>query len=632
MKEIDEEVEKMKKIGWIKSYLIVLAYILTLVSADLLLHYFVGYNVFVKRAILFSTATAGVFAAIGLLFKGIGRQIYYGVTAFLFALLGAGQVINYYFFKSFFSVSQVTNLGELGTVKGEIFRVLEWKYLLFFVPVVLLIALMIGLHQAMKRCKWDYLAIVLLVFGAIAGNWFTKTTFETNDSVSDKFKDDHYLYESLFDKGRAMERFGLYAYTKQDLMITIERHMAKKNAIAGENEEVDAFFKEQNRQHVENEMTGLFEGKNVVFVLAESLFNRAIDENMTPTLYKMIQEGFYFDNFYAPKYKASTSDTEFVVNTSLVPSVDYGTTSYDFAHNAFPNTLAQRFKEAGYTAQSFHSNTGDFYNRFNYHHALGYETFYDQKALGLEFLPDWEYMVNWPSDSDLIDKAADVFLKNEKFFSYIITTNGHTPYTTQRTELAHNYEYVRPFVAEHADEEIVYYYAAQNAFDESMARLIERLEEAGKLDETVIVIFGDHYPYPIHHEKIWGYDPTDEYNWQELAKVPFIMWTPNMEAQTISKLSSTFDVAPTLANLFNLSNYDYYHTFGIDIFSSDEAIVTFDNYGWITEHARNNVWSEYTESYDEIGTESYINEMNNYVLERFQIGQEILKDNYFLGK
>ncbi len=341
---------------------------------------------------------------------------------------------------------------------------------------------------------------------------------------------------------------------------------------------------------------------------------------------------------------------------------------------------------------------------------------------------------NWPSDSDLIDAAADIFLQNEKFFSYIITTNGHTPYTTQRTELAHNYEYVRPFVAEHADEEIVYYYAAQNAFDESMARLIERLDEAGKLEETVIVIFGDHYPYPIHHEKIWGYDPTDEYNWQELAKVPLIVWTPNMEAKTISKLSSTFDVAPTsfvaehadeeivyyyaaqnafdesmarlierldeagkleetvivifgdhypypihhekiwgydptdeynwqelakvplivwtpnmeaktisklsstfdvaptLANLFNLSNYDYYHTFGIDIFSADEAIVTFDNYGWITEHARNNVWSEYTESYDEIGTEAYINEMNNYVLERFQIGQEILKDNYFLEK
>lgn len=632
MGEIDEEVEKMKKLGWIKSYLIVLAYILTLVSADLLLHYFVGYNVFVKRAILFSTATAGVFAAIGLLFKGIGRQIYYGVTAFLFALLGAGQVINYYFFKSFFSFSQVTNLGELGTVKGEIFRVLEWKYLLFFVPVVLLIALMIVLRQAMKRYKWDYIAIVLLVFGAIAGNWFTKTTFETNDSVSDKFKDDNYLYESLFDKGRAMERFGLYAYTKQDLMITIERNIAKKNAIAGENEEVDAFFEEQNRQHVANEMTGLFEGKNVVFVLAESLFNRGIDENMTPTLYKMIEEGLYFDNFYAPKYKASTSDTEFVVNTSLVPSVDYGTTSYDFAHNAFPNTLAQRFKEEGYTAQSFHSNTGDFYNRFNYHHALGYETFYDQTALGLEFLSDWEYMVNWPSDIDLIDAAADIFLQNEKFFSYIITTNGHTPYTTQRTELAHNYEYVRPFVAEHADEEIVYYYAAQNAFDESMARLIERLDEAGKLEETVIVIFGDHYPYPIHHEKIWGYDATDEYNWQELAKVPLIVWTPNMEAKTISKLSSTFDVAPTLANLFNLSNYDYYHTFGIDIFSADEAIVTFDNYGWITEHARNNVWSEYTESYDEIGTEAYINEMNNYVLERFQIGQEILKDNYFLEK
>lgn len=626
----DEEVEKMKKSGWLKSYVMVLLYILSLVSIDLMLHYFVGFNLIVKRAILFSTAFACFFAAIGLLFKGIGRQIYYGVTAILFAILGAGQVINYYFFKSFFSISQATNLGELGTVKGEIFRVLEWKHALFLLPPLLFILVMILLRKEIKRQKHDYIMILVLVLAAIGGDWFTKTTFETNDSISDKFKDDNYLYDSLFDKGRAMERFGLYAYTKQDILITIQRSIDKKNAIAGENEAVDAFFEEQNHQHVENEMTGLFEGKNVVYVLAESLFDRAIDENITPTLYKMIQEGLYFDNYYAPNYKGSTSDTEFIVNTSLVPSVDYGTTAYDFSDNDFPNSLAQRFREAGYTAQSFHSNTGDFYNRFNYHRALGYETFYDQEALGLEFLPEWEYMVNWPSDSDLIDAAADVFLENEQFFSYIITTNGHTPYTTQRTELAHNYEYVRPFVGAHADEEIVYYYAAQNAFDESMARLIERLEEAGELEDTVIVIFGDHYPYPIHHDKIWGYDPTDEGIYEELRKVPLIMWTPNIEPQTVSKLCSSFDLAPTMANLFNLTNYDYYHTFGIDIFSDEEAIVTFDNYGWITEHARNNVWSGYTESYDEIGTEAYINQMNNYVLERFQIGQEILKDNYFL--
>lgn len=618
----------MKKFGWIKSYVIVFAYIVTLVSVDLLLHYLAGLNVLVKRSILFSTAYACGFAAIGLLFKGMGRQIYYGLTAILFAILGLGQVIYHYFYKAFFSVSQATNLGELGTVKGEIFRVLEWKYTLFFIPVVLFILILVLLKRQMKRQKFDYMAVVVCFVIAFGLNWVTKITFETTDSVSDKFKDDNYLYESLFDKERAMERFGLFAYTKQDVSITTQRFISKKFKIAADYEQIDAYFEEMNHEHVENEMTGLFEGKNVVFVLAESLSNLAIDENMTPTLYKMIQEGLYFDNYYSPTYKASTSDSEFVVNTSLVPSMSYGTTSYDFANNTFPNTLANRFKEAGYTAQSFHSNTGDFYNRFNYHRALGYETFYDQKALGLAFLDEWEYMVNWPSDTDLMKASADIFLQQEKFFSYILTTNGHTPYTTQRTELAANYDYVRPFVKEGADEEIVYYYAAQNAFDESMAYLINRLEEAGELEDTVIIIFGDHYPYPIHHDKIWAYDDTNAWNWQELHKVPLIMWKPGMEPQTVSKLMSSFDVAPTVANLFNL-NYDYYHAFGVDAFSDDESLVVFSNYGWITEHARNNIWSGYTESYDEIGTEAYINSMNNKVLEMFEIGQEILKDDYF---
>lgn len=618
----------MKKFGWLKSYAVVFAYIVTLITLDLLLHYLAGLNVFVKRSILFSSAFGFAFAAIGLLFKGIGRQLYFGLTAGVFAILGLGQVIYHYFYKAFFSVSQATNLGELGTVKGEIFRVFQWKYALFFIPVALFIMLLVLLRKDMKRQKFDYLTIIFCLIAAVGLNWFTKSTFETTDSVSDKFKDDNYLYDSLFDKERAMERFGLFAYTKQDISITAKRFISKKFAITGNNEQIDAFFKELDHHHVENEMTGLFEGKNVVFVLAESLSNRAIDENMTPTLYKMIQEGLYFENYYSPTYKASTSDSEFVVNTSLVPSISYGTTSYDFANNEYPNSIANRFKEAGYTTQSFHSNTGDFYNRFNYHRALGYEMFYDQKALGLDFLEEWEYMVNWPSDISLMEASADIFLQNEKFFSYILTTNGHTPYTTQRTELAANYEYVRPFVSEEADEEIVYYYAAQNAFDDSMACLIERLEEAGELDDTVIIIFGDHYPYPIHHDKIWAYDDTDAWNWQELHQVPLIMWTPGMESQTVSKVMSSFDLAPTMANLFNL-NYDYYHAFGIDIFSDEDALVVFSNYGWITEHARNNIWSGYTESYDEIGTEEYINSMNNHVIEMFEIGQEILKDDYF---
>lgn len=265
----------MKKFGWIKSYVIVFAYIVTLVSVDLLLHYLAGLNVLVKRSILFSTAYACGFAAIGLLFKGRGRQIYYGLTAILFAILGLGQVIYHYFYKAFFSVSQATNLGELGTVKGEIFRVLEWKYTLFFIPVVLFILILVLLKRQMKRQKFDYMAVVVCFVIAFGLNWVTKITFETTDSVSDKFKDDNYLYESLFDKERAMERFGLFAYTKQDVSITTQRFISKKFKIAADYEQIDAYFEEMNHEHVENEMTGLFEGKNVVFVLAESLSNLA---------------------------------------------------------------------------------------------------------------------------------------------------------------------------------------------------------------------------------------------------------------------------------------------------------------------------------------------------------------------
>ncbi|MGL4336221.1 MAG: LTA synthase family protein [Turicibacter sp.] len=618
----------MKKFSEFKGYILVILYVGGLVSLDLLLKIMVDYSLYAPRAILFSMSFAAIFAAIGLMFKGIGRLVFYGLTGSLFSILALGQVIYYRFYKGFFSVNQMTNLGELGTVKGEILRVLEVKYLLFFVPVALIILCGILLKKFQTRHKFDFYGIILLVIGAALLSSFTKSTFNVAESDVDRYKDDQYLFNTLFDKEKSMNRFGLYQYTLQDIKLTVSRNLEKTQTTGAQTSMIDDYFEKLDHTHESNEMTGLFEGKNVVYVMAESLFDRAIDPNVTPTLSKFISEGIYFDNYYSPTYKGSTSDTEFIANTSLVPSVNYGNTSYDFSQNYFPNSLANNFRDAGYKAQSFHSNTGDFYNRFNYHEALGYEEFYDQKALGLNFLPEWQYMINWPSDTDLIDAAADVFLENDQFFSYIITTNGHTPYTTERTELLDNYNYVKPFI-DSEDDEIVYYYAAQNAFDQSMEQLVNRLEEANELDDTVIIIFGDHYPYPIHHEKLWAYDSTDEWNWQEFHKVPLIMWTPGAEQQTVSKLMSSFDLAPTVANLFNL-DYDYYHAFGVDAFSEKESSVIFANYGWISEHARNNKWSDYYESYDEIGTEAYMQAKDSEVIEMFDIGQKVLKDNYFL--
>ncbi|MGL4372224.1 MAG: LTA synthase family protein, partial [Turicibacter sp.] len=444
----------MKSLKELKGYLIVICYALSLVMVDMLIRVSIQYQLFSIKAILFSTFFACILAAVGLLFKGKGRLWFYYITLFMFSGLGLGQVIYYRFYKSFFSVNQMTNLMELGTVGGEIVRVLEPKNLLFLIPIIFLVVAGIFLKTYQNRKKSDYSLIVALILVAVGGSLVTKVTLKDADGESSSYQGDQYLFDTIFDKEKAMGKFGLYQYTLKDIELSITRRVEKTEVSSGEYSMLDTYFDELEHTHVSNEKSGYFEGKNVVYVMAESLFDRALNPNTMPTLTKLINEGLYFDNFYAPKYIGSTSDTEFISNTSLVPSVHYGTTPYEFSENYFPNSLAQNFKEAGYTAQSFHSNTGDFYNRFNYHEALGYESFYDQTALNLEFLPEWEYMVNWPSDTDLIDASADIFLENDQFFSYIITTNGHTPYTTKRTELLENYEFVKPFI-DSSDDEIV---------------------------------------------------------------------------------------------------------------------------------------------------------------------------------
>ena len=618
---------KMKKWREISTFGMPLAYIMGFVCVDSLIRLMAGYDWFSLKAILFSISFSSLLAAIGLLFKGIARPIFYSMTFSLISIIAVGQLIYYRFYQAFFSVNQMTNLMELSTVSGEIFRVLELKYSLFLIPTGFVLLACYWFKSPKKRTRHDQLIIVTLTILSVILSTVTKLTFTQASNEGSRYKDDVYLYETLFDKGKAMSEFGLYQYTLQDIKLAISHQQEKTQVVGQQTSEIDDYFQKLNHTHIDNEMSGIFEGKNVVYIMAESLFSRAIHEQATPTLYKLMNEGIYFENYYSPHYKGTTSDSEFISNTSLVPSVNYGTTCYEFTDNAFPNSIASVFKKAGYSATSYHSNTGEFYNRDAYHESLGYDAFYDQEALGLEFLEEWEYMVNWPSDADLMNAASDIFLEDDRFFSYVITTNGHTPYTTQRTELQENYDYVSSFI-QSDDEEIVYYYAAQNAFDQSIEVLMGRLLEAGVLDETVLVIYGDHYPYPIHHDKLWAYDSTNEWDWQELRKVPLMIWTPGIEAQTVSKVMNVFDLVPTMANLFNL-DYDYEHAFGIDIFSELESTVIFEDYGWITGHARYNKYSEYYESFDEIGTESYMEEMDVKVIEMFEIGQKVLRDDYF---
>ena len=259
------------------------------------------------------------------------------------------------------------------------------------------------------------------------------------------------------------------------------------------------------------------------------------------------------------------------LNTGLIPSVTDGPTCYMFHNNTFYNSLPNLFIDAGYTVDAFHNNREDFYLRYKVFPNMGYQKFYDYQKLNVPA----EYR---KFDSIFIEYAKDTIIKEDiLFMSFLTTLSGHSPYKDTNFVAKTHYDKVNEY-DESLPEEIKYYIATQIEVDLLVGEIFATLEEKNLIDDTVIVFVGDHYPYTIKKETYEDY--THTYEEYLKSKMPLYIWSNDIEPQKIDKLTSSFDILPTLANLFNL-DADYTFYFGHDIFNDNyQPIVYFKDYSW----------------------------------------------------
>ncbi len=324
----------------------------------------------------------------------------------------------------------------------------------------------------------------------------------------------------------------------------------------------------------ENQWTGFFEGKNLIWIVAEGFSTLAMDPERTPTLWKLSHQGFVFDNFYTPLWGVSTSDGEYVTTTGLIPKP--GVWSYSkSADNYMPFALGTQFRKDGYRAMAFHNYQYNYYDRDRSHPNMGYEYYGIGNGLELE-------EVFPPSDLDMMEEIIPMFVNEEKFMVYCLTVSGHLNYSLEENAMsARHYDAVRDLPY---SEPVKCYLACQLELELAMTRLVNQLEAAGKLDDTVIALSADHYPYGLTDEEyseLLGH-PVDPVF--EIYKNTFILWNSELEGTSVrvDKYCSSLDVMPTLSNLFGL-DYDSRLIMGTDILSNRDPLVIFANYSFINE-------------------------------------------------
>ena len=372
-----------------------------------------------------------------------------------------------------------------------------------------------------------------------------------------------------------------------------------------------------------NKYTGYFKDKNLIFILAEGFNSIAVDENLTPTLYKLVNSGFVFNNFYTPVF-LSTTGGEFQATTGLIPTQNI-LNLWKKNKPKISYALGNCFRKIGYTANAYHDWTYTYYSRHDTMKTLGFDS-YMGIGNGLEKLMDGKWI---PRDVDMMNVTTDFYTSEDKFVTYYVTVSGHAPYNygsgnstaTRYKAETENLPYSTPVKA---------YLATQMELDRALETLINKLDEKGILDDTVIALVGDHYPYTLTIDQI---NEVSDYTRDEVVEVNrsnFILWNSEMDKPVqVNKLGSQIDVLPTLLNLFGIE-YDSRLMMGQDILSDNPGVAIFSNRSWVSDYGTYfSSGKEFVPKENVEIPEDYVSEINRSVANKFTMSQSFLKYNIY---
>ena len=375
-----------------------------------------------------------------------------------------------------------------------------------------------------------------------------------------------------------------------------------------------------------NDLTGLFKDKNLVLILAESFNEIGVREDITPTLYKMMNEGFVFDNYYSTSYN-STIGGEFQLLTGMYAmsgSID----TWKSGTNFFPMGPGNLFKKNGYSIHAYHNHDYKYMNRNLYEASVGFDNFIGC-GNGLE--KNMECYIRFESDEDLARYSIDDYKNENKFFTYYITVSGHGPYTLDTNEnrigMLHQPELYEKKYA-YSDKSIAYFSSMIEL--ENMIKLIsDELIKTNKYDDTVFMIVADHYPYYLDTTEIEELSGEEKDEVIGVCENKLIIYNSQTEQITCDKVGNTMDVIATIYNLFDIP-FDSRLIPGKDLFSNAPGFALFGNGSWVSDkgiyyaHKGEFIPKENVEI-----EEGYFDKANSYAQSQMSLTNLIVLNDYY---
>ncbi|MFK4293692.1 LTA synthase family protein [Bacillus sp. RC250] len=532
---------------WLKTYLI------TRFSFDLKI------ESSTQELILFISPLAASLAFVGLALFATGEKRNYIALCInlLLTIVLVGNVMFYDFYNDFVTLpvlGQTSNFGQLG---GSIIEILNYKTILAFVDIIFFFILLKKKAIVFKTERVTH-SSRLLYFLLTIGVFFA------NLQLAEKERPE--LLTRSFDRVMLVKNLGLYTHQVYDLTLQVKAGSQKALADSSKLQETENYVK-SNQSEPNPNMFGAAKGKNVIVVTLESLQTFLIGasvngQEVTPFLNEFINESYYFDDFFHQTGQGKTSDSEFLIDTSLYP-LNRGAVFFTHGNNDYTAT-PEILRQQGYFTSVFHANNATFWNRNIMYSALGYDRYYNE----LDYKITPETNLNWGlKDIEYFDQSVDILKTvDQPFYARFLTLTNHYPFT---------YDEDTKFIEPYNSGNGVFdrYIVTARYLDESIKKFIERLKAEGMYDDSIIVLYGDHYGISEKHNRAMAQflekDQITEFDTLNLQRTPLYIHIPGQtEGQTISKPTGQIDMKPTILNLLGIDTTNDIR-FGHDMFSDE---------------------------------------------------------------
>ena len=596
-------------------------------------------------------------------------KILSGILLFFITLYATLQVGFENYLGTYISLGASSQLGAVTDYIKDYFDSFHISFYLLFVPFFFFIIYKIkgekllfknyfqekdSFFDIRNRKKNLGLALVVLLVSCILYNCSLTIEFMQNALQLESTKT---LFKNPSNSNISVNQFGITTFGLLDIKTTIfkpdeedfsyfqkpeeeekeitdnTRHIDDTDWIELDNNTTDKNYKTLNSYFLsqnisdKNEYTGVFKDKNIIVIMMESVNEIFIHPEYYPTFYKLYTEGWSFKNSYSPRNSCATGNNEMSGMTSLF-TIYRKCTANDYRNNTYSQSIFNVFNKAGYQTSSFHNYTEHYYYRNTIHKNMGSGIYYGVEDLQIPYSNAYK---EWPSDISLMEEAIKRIDTTKPFMSWFTTVTSHQPYGTS-SEFGD--KHLDLFKDTHYPIELKRYMSKLKELDLALERLLELLEEKEVLKDTVLVLFGDHYPYGLNNKDlnlVLSYNVNERNN---VDKTPFVIYNSETTKKEFDAYTSYINILPTLANLFDL-DYDPRLYMGEDILAPDyqnsyKNRVIFADGSWETKIGRydatNGIMTYYgEEDYTEEEVIAYNKEINN----KIKMSNLSIETNYF---